>query len=366
MDSAAVSRVIGKLYEAASTPESWSSSMNAVADALEAQSAYVLVLQRERMQADLLASAGIDPHYMGAFNQHFVQFSPCMQAAARTEVSAMGMRGAERTEFFNEFLRPQGIYWGLLGRVSVDERKVYCFGASRDRARDPFAPHELELLGILLPHLRSAFFLQQQLAAAREQRRASEAALELLGHGVLLLDQSGSLFHANRGASELLRKGDGLAVSREGKLIGNTPRDTARLQRLVRGAASEAGAPRRGGALSLPRRCASDLNLVVAPLEENAASENFASASVAVFVSDPEAPTPHLGAQARDLYGLTLAESRVVEALVQGLSPAEIAESLSVSVTTIRSQLQSIFQRTGTRGQSDLLRRLLRTPLLRD
>lgn len=61
----------------------------------------------------------------------------------------------------------------------------------------------------------------------------------------------------------------------------------------------------------------------------------------------------------RDLYCLTQAEARVVGALVNGSSLARIADELKVSKNTIRSQLQSIFSKTGTRRQSELVNLIL-------
>ncbi len=61
----------------------------------------------------------------------------------------------------------------------------------------------------------------------------------------------------------------------------------------------------------------------------------------------------------RDLYRLTQAEARVVGALVNGCSLTQIAEELKVSKNTIRSQLQSIFSKTGTSRQSALVNLIL-------
>jgi DNA-binding CsgD family transcriptional regulator len=55
-------------------------------------------------------------------------------------------------------------------------------------------------------------------------------------------------------------------------------------------------------------------------------------------------------------YRLTPAETRVLEAILAGQRPAEIAASASVSTETVRSQLKAIFSKTGTNGQTALVR----------
>ena len=62
------------------------------------------------------------------------------------------------------------------------------------------------------------------------------------------------------------------------------------------------------------------------------------------------------------VFGLTLAESRVALALLDGLSPKEIAYKHQVNLDTIRKQLQAIYKKTATKRQSDLVKLLLNMP----
>jgi DNA-binding CsgD family transcriptional regulator len=61
----------------------------------------------------------------------------------------------------------------------------------------------------------------------------------------------------------------------------------------------------------------------------------------------------------RSLYGLTPAECRVALLLVDGHAPRQIANTFRVTENTVRSQIKSIFSKTGARRQSDLVRLLL-------
>jgi DNA-binding CsgD family transcriptional regulator len=56
-----------------------------------------------------------------------------------------------------------------------------------------------------------------------------------------------------------------------------------------------------------------------------------------------------------DLFGLTQAESRLVQALVQGVSPSQYAARQRLSQNTVRNQLKSIFEKAEVRRQSDLV-----------
>ena len=61
----------------------------------------------------------------------------------------------------------------------------------------------------------------------------------------------------------------------------------------------------------------------------------------------------------RRIYRLTRAESQVAVRVLHGDGLAPIAEELSVSLTTVRTHLQRIFDKTGTHRQAELVRLLL-------
>ena len=61
----------------------------------------------------------------------------------------------------------------------------------------------------------------------------------------------------------------------------------------------------------------------------------------------------------RDAFGLTLAEAEVMRLLAQGNIASEIAGLRNASVGTIRAQVRSIYEKTGTRNQTEFLRMAL-------
>jgi len=66
----------------------------------------------------------------------------------------------------------------------------------------------------------------------------------------------------------------------------------------------------------------------------------------------------------QNLFGLTPAEVTLATGMAQGVAPADLAVELDVSRTTVRSHLASIFAKTQTRRQAELVALLARTALL--
>ena len=63
--------------------------------------------------------------------------------------------------------------------------------------------------------------------------------------------------------------------------------------------------------------------------------------------------------QLRAAFGLSKAEARLALYLAAGASLASMAEAFDVKLTTIRSQLQQVFSKTGTSRQAELVALLL-------
>ena len=81
----------------------------------------------------------------------------------------------------------------------------------------------------------------------------------------------------------------------------------------------------------------------------------FLPATAAIFIVDPESePRAALEIFAQ-IHRLTAAECQVLEKLAAGDTPSQIAVSLRIGTSTVRTHLHRLFDKTGTRRQSELL-----------
>ena len=80
-------------------------------------------------------------------------------------------------------------------------------------------------------------------------------------------------------------------------------------------------------------------------------------------VSDPQRPQEAPAEWLQRLYGLTPAEARVLEALVAGHNLKGAAAGLGIAYETVRSHMKSIFDKTNTRRQIDVVKLVLSTSL---
>lgn len=84
-----------------------------------------------------------------------------------------------------------------------------------------------------------------------------------------------------------------------------------------------------------------------------------------VVLHDSSAKTHHIREYLQQGYGLKAAEIRLAEALAKGITPEDYATSAELQISTVRTQLRSIFLKTGTKRQSDLVRLMSDVPRVR-
>ena len=73
---------------------------------------------------------------------------------------------------------------------------------------------------------------------------------------------------------------------------------------------------------------------------------------------------PHAEALRR-WFGVTRTEATLMIELARGKTPKELADERGVSMATIRSQLRSIYGKTDTRGQAEVVSLVARLGALR-
>ena len=188
-----------------------------------------------------------------------------------------------------------------------------------------------------------------------------EVALDMLDCALIIVDHEGHAEYRNRHASALLKGGRaGLALAR-GAVTAKAHTLREQLMEAIRRAcASE----QHTSAVCVPEPGTSpDLwpRMIVVPIVSSGAM-NERRAAIWILNTEPQLPDEDLLAA---LFRLSRAEARLAMGLLKGLSAAECAAQSGVGVATIRSQLHSIFSKTGVRRQAQLVALLSRVPALR-
>lgn len=271
----------------------------------------------------------------------------------------------EQTACWREYFEPRGIHWGVFGFVEADAHSLAVLSVTRSNRIGPFGAQEVAVMRALMPHLRRAITLCQRFHELRAKSESLAAALDQMPTAVFVLDEEARVLQANRAAEEITAERRGLAIATDGTLRACLPSAHARLRLAIDSALGKCDGVRMGGTVGLGRgRGIDPLAALVAPLSATLSPLPVGGARAIVFVGAPDEHAALAGAFLANLYALTPAEVRVAELLASGASVGEIAAQLGVSISTVRTHLKRTYAKTETRGQADLVRRILSLPRL--
>jgi DNA-binding CsgD family transcriptional regulator/PAS domain-containing protein len=360
----------GLIYDAPGRPDGWDAFLDRLAETLSATGPGLYVNEARTDLTLLSATRQIDAQWGRRYEAHFAPLD-LRRRAIRTLPADTVFLGPElvpdrellRSEFYADFLRPQG-FFHLLGSVALHSDEIIgVLRVIRSRTAAPFDEADRALLRQLTPHVRRSVAVHRQLALASARHAAATDVLDRFQIGVLLLDGRGHVRAANRRAEQLLDLHDGLRADRDGLRAASTA-DTAALRALIAGTAS---AVPTGGAIAVTRPSGRDpFAVLVAPLRAPALTGVAPGACAVAFITDPEQHTVLPRRRVQRHLGLTAAEADVALTLAGGHTVEEAARMLGISPHTARTQLKHALARTGARRQSALVRLVLAAPPLDD
>ncbi len=248
-------------------------------------------------------------------------------------------------------------------RLNADKIWFDAMSIAFDKQIATVPRNAMDTLTPLLPHLTKSVELGRTFFELQSRYKAVLSALDHVHVGLAIALPSGELIVENAEMKRLFDLDDGMRKAPDARLHTLLPEDTAQILAAVRDAASTArGEGTQSDCLiSLARPSGRTPFLIdIAPLNDSHAEIEHGLNAALISVIDPtHIPTLRIE-KFTALYDLTTAEAEVCALLVQGLRQAEIAEARDTSPVTTKNQIASIFAKTGTRRQADLIRLVIR------
>jgi DNA-binding CsgD family transcriptional regulator len=268
----------------------------------------------------------------------------------------------KHSEFYSDFLQPLDAFNQVCGCVFKEQSVVSLIASLRPARVGPFDEDEIRLVQLLMPHLQRALKIHGRFSEQQAQKTSLVDCLDQLSDSVFLLTSTGRVVFANRSASQLVSRNDGLSV-RKGNLEAARNGENVALRRLILNSAAGKLETLRGEAFSISRPSfRRPYALWACPVPENKFFAKVAGPPrVAIFVTDPENSVRPNNEILRRLFGLTPSEACVAAAMAQGKGILEICEELSITRNTARTHMKHLFEKTGVRRQGELVSLLLRS-----
>ncbi|MBV8169295.1 MAG: hypothetical protein JO021_21050 [Alphaproteobacteria bacterium] len=357
--------LVDQIYDAAFDPRGWDACLDAVCESFGGQ---LSLLAHDTSSGAIRLARHVrrDPAVLQTYAAYYGQLYPKLAMWRDAPLGALVWDHAtDHGAFYDEWWHPQKIT-GFLGGVLVRNAGLRAeLRMVRPARLGWFSDREVDFFKALLPHLSRAMRIHQCTAATRIAEAGTLDAFGALALGVIVVDDTGRVLFANAPAERLLRAGDALSMGRGG-LQAATGDATRALARLIRHAARRHGdgGLRSGGEVVLRRRTGHPLVALVCPMQSAVLAVLEQPAAI-VFVSDPDATRVPPARLLAALWGLTPSEAQLTLALVGGVRVADYAEQHGVTLNTAKTHLKRVFNKSGHKRQTELLRELLGNPLLR-
>jgi DNA-binding CsgD family transcriptional regulator/PAS domain-containing protein len=354
------SRIVAGVYDAALDPDRWIEALAEIRHVLDATSSGLIVADGTTRA---VMSASLAPEAKAVYSEHYCEVDHVL---ADVESGPVGLirSGSElvgesvRTEFHAGFLRPYEMEAGLFVRLTAGSVPT-SFLVAAPRRSDSFDTAErIQLVSALVPHLQQALCTQRHLRDIAVGADDLAMALDVVRHGIVLIAADSRVAYLNAAAERILNRCDGLRL-RAGNIEATGAGDDAQLQRGIAGALSAQPCGSRTGSALTCTRSSGKRSYVVHVLPVAPSERDATRARALVVISDPEQNPEPPALLLRRLYGLTKAEAEVAVRVLRGVGLSPIAEELALSIATIKTHLQRVFEKTDTHRQAELIRLLL-------
>jgi DNA-binding CsgD family transcriptional regulator len=253
-----------------------------------------------------------------------------------------------RDPYYQEFLRPRDVFWHAKAKLvhnGAGDRTTLTL--KRRLKLGPYRPQDVAVLNSLFGELQVVARVARAVLDSETSGRVGainggqRIAFELDGRGRVLRE-----YGADRQTTAIRVVGRKLTA------------DDERAQRSIdRAVASAVRAPGRPAVATIFDAREGYRHLQLLPLPAPAREVFHAATAIAVIID----PTSRLGEASpalravSDACGLTRRETQLAARLVAGLSLEEAANDLHITHGTARNHLKSIFAKTGTSRQGELI-----------
>ncbi len=371
MDEEAILDLIGSVYDAAVNPTKWQNFLTKFSDTQGGAAVGMVSKRGAGLGGRLSYTVRCDPSWQQQYDQHYAMRDVFVERLKQVEEAGGVWRGQAliddadliKSEFYAVWMAPQDLFHTVHCLALRDGDQVVTLGAGRGRLAGYFEPQEMRVWDILTPHISRAIQIQKLNSDLMSARNVMAGGLSRRSVGLILAGVDGSVADANAFADQVLTEDDGLTVKNR-KLTVTKRREQDRLNVLIHGAVElslrrlHAG----GGFLKVSRQSGREpYKVLVTPAPDGMPFLEKKSPAAAIYVLDPEIDIQLDLRDLQAMFDLTHAESNVAVLITKGMDVNEAAQELGISKNTVRTHLKRVFEKSGTKRQSQLVLKILST-----
>jgi DNA-binding CsgD family transcriptional regulator/PAS domain-containing protein len=367
-----LSRLIGLGYEAAIALPAWRVLANDVAAATGSRMAMIQYIEDDHPERSFLVCGGLGSDFEEVFaetswlsedDRFWADIRNRPSGTVRLSHEIMAAAEMRKTPAYSRLAKPWKLEHFLISAVQNGNGVSAFLSLGRASGEPPFVDGDKKLFSeLLLSHLQRSITFHRVLQNSQQRDAALSALVDTTPYGVVVFDNRGRPLIVNKRASGIFGSGQGLGMV-NGRLHAADPEAHARLENALSMAVHSAlgaliPAP---DPVMVPRRGRlHPYQVVFSRLTSGDGAHDLpVGSSVVAMIHEEWLSGPkYLATMLRSTYGLTSAEVRLCQAMLEGKSLSEAASDTRISRNTAKTHLSRVFNKTGVRSQSALLRLL--------
>jgi DNA-binding NarL/FixJ family response regulator len=360
-----LSRLISDIYDAALQPALWPDTIRKAAIFVGGSGAALFSKSPVRLTGEVFQEWGVEPQYKASYFGTYIGLDPGTIGQFVFDVGEIYSTADvipygefQETRFYKEWAQPQGWVDTIAATLEKSATSFALFGVFRHQQQGLVDAATRHRMGLIVPHLRRAVLIGNVIDLHDEKGAMLADAFDTLAAGVFLVDEQARIVFANAAGQVLL--GEATILHGARGVLTMTDMDAGRAFRDAIQAAAGGDAVMGGKGVAVPLSPQPDRRWLahILPLTSGARQNaGLAYAAVAaVFVRKAALDTPSPMQTVARLYKLTPSELRVLGAIIEVGGVAAVAEALGISEATVKTHLQHLFEKTGLRRQTDLVK----------
>lgn len=375
MDRRRSSHIVPEIYEATIDPNHWDYVVTMIAKLTRSNSACLYYKNKEMEFASTIAQFGLPQEQRISFGTQCDSLDHMFSAKSSGAAEVLhctqffpGSNGVmqDDSELYVNWMKPNQIYH--VGGAQFVDNETHKAGIAilRDKDAGMWSEGDMRVIDEILPHLRRALNIHSEFTHLRLKQDALLKGLDRLVIGLILYDRNAQPVYINPTARAIIDQHPALQLVDDDLFLVN-PEDERNLRKTISDTAEidPEDSWKQSVAIGITHPdVEAPLPILVTPMHAHLITSDldYEGAKVAVFLSDPNLQQPISIDNLVSVYSLTPSEAQVAISLANGHSIDEIAKSSHHSTHTIRSQLKSVFRKTGVSRQSELIKLLLTGP----
>lgn len=376
LSQARFERALNLIYATLEDRQAWRAVMDCLHEALDTRAVHLLAFDSQHGTLSYSDGANMAPQIDMEYIQNYQFIDPRVELM-RTRMGDAWLHCHEHFDdafvandpFYQEFLLPHGARYLTACKLAEDETATVLLAFLRSSDAGPLPAQAVEFLDRLRPHLQRACRIGQSHFVYSTEALVGHALVDRLRQPVLLMSSAGEIVHVNESASRLLESTSLVRIERNRILLPQRYHNDflercAALEQAIR--SGEPGAPDQAfNSIHLKHELADDevlYGFFNALLPERVMGTFGVRPLIMLFLYHPTSAQVIDSSLLSAAFGLSHAECRIASLLADGMPLKSIADTLGVQYDTVRKQLMSIYKKTSTNRQPELVRLLLHLP----